>query len=82
METRIKDISERKKISYSQLAKQMGVSRQSLTNWTTGKRQMKLDDLEKIAKALDSEVVELIPVSPEFAHFYDENGVWQGIRRK
>lgn len=41
-----------------------------------------LDNLEKFSKALDCNVHELIPPGEDFAHFYDENGKYLGLRRK
>ncbi len=60
----------------------MKVSRQTITNWTTGQRQIKLENLATIAEILNCEIAELLPVGSGFAHFYDENGEWLGIRKK
>ncbi|MFP7656098.1 helix-turn-helix domain-containing protein [Chryseobacterium proteolyticum] len=82
MSTRIKDVADRKGITYTEIAKQMGISRQSLTNWTTGQRKMKLDDLQEIANILQCEIAELLPAGKDFDHTYNEHGEWLGIRRK
>ena len=81
MKTRVKEIADKKDVKFVEIAKKLNISSQSVTNWTTGQRQMKLDDLEKIAFALNCEVAELLPVGPGLAHFYDQDGVWHGIRR-
>lgn len=82
MSTRVKDVSDRKGVTYTEIAKQMSISRQSLTNWTTGQRKMKLDDLQEIANILKCEITELLPVGKDFDHLYNENGEWLGIRKK
>lgn len=82
MSTRVKDVADRKGITYGDIAKQMNVSRQSVTNWTTGQRKMKLDDLQEIARILKCETAELLPVGEGFDHFYNERGEWLGIRKK
>lgn len=82
MSTRVKDVADRKGITYGDIAKQMNVSRQSVTNWTTGQRKMKLDDLQEIAHILKCEIAELLPVGEGFDHFYNERGEWLGIRKK
>lgn len=82
METRVKDIADKKGVKFVEIAKKLNVSSQSVTNWTTGQRQMKIEDLSRIADALDCEITELLPVGGKYYHSYDENGIWQGIRRK
>lgn len=82
MITRVKDVSDRKGISYSEIAKKMGVSSQSITNWTTGQRQMKLEDLAKIADILETDIAELLPAGANTEHLYNEKGEWLGIRKK
>ncbi|MGV2474532.1 UNVERIFIED_CONTAM: helix-turn-helix transcriptional regulator [Ralstonia mannitolilytica] len=82
MSTRVKYVSDRKGITYTEIAKQMGVSRQSLTNWTTGQRKMKLDDLQRIANILKCEIAELLPAGRYYDHLYNEHGEWLGIRKK
>ena len=82
MSTRVKDVADRKDITYTEIAQKMGISRQSLTNWTTGQRKMKLDDLQAIADILKCEITELMPVGKNFDHIYNEKGEWLGIQRK
>lgn len=82
MITRVKDVSERKGVSYGEIAQKMGVSSQSITNWTTGQRQMKLDDLAKIAEVLQTDIAELLPAGISTEHLYNEKGEWLGIRKK
>ena len=38
--------------------------------------------IQEIADALDCSVIELIGADKNLAHFYDENGEWQGVRNK
>ena len=42
-----------KRMTQEDLAKRSGVSRNSITNWETGKREPKLIDIEKLAKVLN-----------------------------
>ena len=62
------------------LVKQLGISKQSLNSKIN--KGMNTKGLEEIAKILNCEVVELIPVGNDFTHFYDEQGRWLGIVRK
>lgn len=82
MELRIKEVQKKKGISNIELARLTKIGSQQITNYHTGFRAAPLTSLQKIASALDCEVAELLSVGPGFAHFYDENGIWQGIRRK
>jgi transcriptional regulator with XRE-family HTH domain len=38
--------------------------------------------LQEIADVLGCSVLELIATDKNLAHFYDENGEWQGVRNK
>lgn len=82
MELRIKEIQEKRKMKNVELSRLTGVGSQQISYYHTGDRKPPLLTLEKIAKALDCEVVELLPVNPPFYHSYDESGNWQGIREK
>nr|DAS77037.1 MAG TPA: Cro/C1-type HTH DNA-binding domain protein [Caudoviricetes sp.] len=77
---RIKEVAKRKNIQMQDLVKQLGISKQSLNSKIN--KGMNTKGLEEIAKILNCEVVELIPVGNDFTHFYDEQGRWLGIVRK
>ena len=76
----IKEVAKRKNIQMQDLVKQLGISKQSLNSKIN--KGMNTKGLEEIAKILNCEVVELIPVGNDFTHFYDEQGRWLGIVRK
>ena len=50
----------RQGLSQGQLAKSSGLSRYSIINYETGRRDPRVKDLKKIAKALNVSLVELI----------------------
>ena len=77
---RIKEVAKRKNIQMQDLVKQLGISKQSLNSKIN--KGMNTKGLEEIAKILNCEVVELIPVGNDFTHFYDEQGRWLGSVRK
>jgi transcriptional regulator with XRE-family HTH domain len=58
--TNIKRIREKKNITQEGLAKRMGVSRQAVCMWETGKRELKAATLNKIAKIFSVPVNELL----------------------
>lgn len=77
---RVKEIAKKKGIAMKDVASNMGLTYRAMharimTNSS-------LESLEKFAKALDCNVHELIPADKDFAHFYDENGKYLGLRRK
>lgn len=57
---RIKEILVRKKISQKLLAKELGVSEITVSNWASNKKQPHLKDLYVIANFLDVNVCELL----------------------
>lgn len=82
MKLKLKDIQKRKGINNKELAEMIRVTNQQITNYNLGTRLPPLTTLEKIAKALHCEMVELLPLGEDFMHIYNENGEWQGIMRK
>lgn len=82
MRLRIKDLQKRKNIKNVELAQMIGVSNQQVANYNSKNRVPPISTLEKIAQALNCEIVELFPLSDEFYHSYDDKGEWQGIMRK
>ena len=52
----IKEIRTLADISQNELAKRTGLARSTLVNYETGKRIPRVDDLEKIAEALEIDV--------------------------
>lgn len=73
----VKKIAKRKEIPIKDLLVKLDMNRNNyykITNPT-------IQTLERFASALSCEVHELIPVSDNFAHNYNNN-VWEGILRK
>lgn len=56
----IKSVLARKRKSNKDLAASLGVNEQTVSRWTTNKRQPNLETLYKIAMALDITVAELL----------------------
>lgn len=77
---RVKEVCKRKGILFIELSKKLGFAQyQTLTSRM---KNPTYKSLQEIADVLKCEVAELLNVGPEYAHFYDENGTWQGIRKK
>ena len=60
IEKNIKKFREQKNISQSELAENLNVTRQAVSNWETGKTQPDIDTLHKIADMLEISIDELI----------------------
>ena len=56
----IKNIRCRKKLTQKYLADKLGISRQAICMWETGKRELKVTMLNKLSKALDVSVNEIV----------------------
>ena len=56
----IRQVRKQRGLSQAQLAKISGLSRYSIINFETGKRDPRVRDLKKIATALDVPIEELI----------------------
>ena len=56
----IRKVRKKRGLSQEQLAKNSGLSRYSIINFETGRRDPRVKDLRKIAKALNVSVAELI----------------------
>ena len=56
----IKEIRKKKNIVQRELSKATGLSRNSIVNYETGKRDPRIRDLRKIANALNVPIEELI----------------------
>ena len=63
----------RKKVGLSQkeLGKRLGVSQQNIAQYETGKRMPKLETVRKIAKALDTDIGNLLKVNKDGISSYD-----------
>jgi transcriptional regulator with XRE-family HTH domain len=59
MKIRIKEIRERKGITQEEFAKKIGASQSKANHIENGNRRIKIDEAEKIAKALESTVTEV-----------------------
>ena len=57
---KIRKMRKQQGLSQEQLAKNSGLSRYSIINFETGRRDPRVKDLKKIAKALNVSVKELI----------------------
>lgn len=82
MDLRLKEIQKKKNITNIELSKKAGVGIQQISYYHSGDRTPPLKTLETIASALNCEMVELLPLGPEFYHSYNSDGVWEGIRKK
>lgn len=71
---RIKDICTEKSISQKDLAEKIGISATSLSRIVTGDQKPSFDTLEKIAAALDVEIVDLFAKKSGFTAFIDYRG--------
>lgn len=80
MNLRITEILKKKKITQSELANRLGITRQSLG--IKIKSNISIKELNKVSKALGVEVHELIELSDNYEHIYNENGDWKGILKK
>ena len=56
----LKRLRIRNHLKQEDLAKQLNVTRQTVSGWETGRRQPDLDMLKKLAEALDVDMQELI----------------------
>lgn len=79
MKLRIKEVAKSKGYSMKELANLVGVIPMTLSNYQTGKRNVGIMDLKKIANVLDCEISELIPLGDKFYHSYNPDGKWKGI---
>lgn len=68
---KIKKIREERKLSQDDLAKRLGVTRAVISQYETGKRQPKLDQLKKIAAALNCSYLDLIGEGEPFKQWLD-----------
>lgn len=66
-----------------EIAKYLEVTPTQVSYYNKGTNQIPLDKLQKAADFLNCDLLELIePSSPNFAHFYNSNGEWWGIRKE
>ena len=82
MKLRIKEVANRNNTSLSELAKKINIDKTTLSRYNTGTVIPPLNKLQLIADFFKCEVSELLHTGVDFAHFYDEKGEWQGIRKK
>lgn len=64
---KIKDILYLKKMTQTDLAKKTKIHRQVLVNWLNGTRKPKMENLQKIAKALNIATEELLDDTKNFS---------------
>lgn len=64
---KIKDILYLKKMTQTDLAKKTKVHRQVLVNWLNGTRKPKMENLQKIAKALNISIEDLLDDNKNFS---------------
>lgn len=83
MKLRIKQIAKTKKVTMGALADHLKVTPTQISNYVKGSNLIPLDKLYKTAELLECDVLELIePSSNNFAHFYNKDGEWWGIRKQ
>lgn len=76
MELQIKQKAKEKRVSVAVLATDIGVSKQTIYNWING--NVTVNDLAKVAKALDCHIFELFNPGSEFVHLYID-GKYKGV---
>lgn len=64
---KIKDILYIKKMTQTDLAKKTKIHRQVLVNWISGTRKPKMENIQKIAKALNISVEDLLDDNKNFS---------------
>lgn len=76
MELQIKEVAKKKKVTITGLSQKMGVPRRTLYYWID--TNITFEDLNKVADALECNVVELIKPENGFVHWYDGE-VYKGM---
>jgi transcriptional regulator with XRE-family HTH domain len=82
MENRIKEIAKKKGKTQGDISKEIDAAVITIASYYSQKRQPSLFNLEKIGRFLECDPLELLMPGNGYAHFYDENNIWQGIRKK
>lgn len=75
---RLKTILKKKGVTMAELAKCIGIERESLYSRV---RDPKESTIKQVAKCLGVDPIELLEPGKDYAHFYHE-GVWLGVRKK
>lgn len=70
---RIKSIRRAEGINQNQLANLVGISKSSMSEWETGKREPRLDTIRKIANALGVDVREIVDIDSNQNSFTEVN---------
>ncbi|WP_164463077.1 helix-turn-helix domain-containing protein [Chryseobacterium joostei] len=78
---RIKEVAKRKGYTMVRLSEILKLDATTMSRYNSGTVEPPLSRLEQIAKELDCEIVELLPVGEKFGH-WEINGEWLGIRKK
>ena len=76
---RIKDIADRKGLRMLEVAKRVEISPSQLSKINSGKSSVTLEQIKKIADALDVRFVELIELPEGYGYTTDSNGLINGI---
>ena len=82
MELRLKDILKEREMTLSSFAKVTGISPSNLSNYINGNISPTLETLEKIAKALNIEVTELLRPKEDIELFAKYKGRLYSITQK
>jgi len=77
MELQIKEVARKNKITITNLAVKMGVPRRTLYYWI--EQSITFEDLNRVANALQCNIVELIKPSDGFVHWYNDEGIYKGM---
>ncbi|KAB1228467.1 helix-turn-helix domain-containing protein [Chryseobacterium viscerum] len=81
MKLRIEEVLKQKGKDLNYVAEKLGVTYNAI--YLRIKGNMRVDKLQEIAGALDTEPAELIQTGEGYSHFYDDKtGEWLGIRKK
>ncbi|MGG7470782.1 helix-turn-helix domain-containing protein [Chryseobacterium arthrosphaerae] len=83
MKLRLKELQNKRDFTNVKLSQLADVGTQQITYYHSGFRKPPLETLERLANALNCDMLELLEPGDGYAHFYDPNtGEWLGIRKK
>ena len=75
-----KEIAHRKGITYQQIADRLGVEKATVGHWMVGRNQARIDQIRKIAMALDTTLTELVNDDPCYVEDSTERRILETIR--
>ena len=82
MKLLIKEVAKKHGKQLKSIGKEIGISKVAMSYYSNNHRSPSLSTLQDMADNIGCDVIELIQPSPQYDHFYDSSGEWQGIRKK